>query len=29
MIDFEKVNLKLNRFRNESIRFLMDNLITK
>lgn len=29
MIDFEKVDLKLDRFRNESIRFLMDNLITK
>ena len=29
MIDFEKVDLKLDRFRNESIRFLMDSLITK
>lgn len=29
MIDFEKVDLKLDRFRSESIRFLMDSLIAK
>ena len=29
MIDFEKVDLKLDRFRNESIRFLMDSLNAK
>ena len=29
MIDYGKVDLKLDRFRNESIRFLMDSLITK
>ena len=28
-IDYAKVNHKLDRFRNESIRFLMDSLITK
>ena len=28
-IDYEKVNCKLDRFRNESVRFLMDSLITK